>query len=216
MGIWKVTSLNEKGQELVWEAEQYHLDMVGVSTTKCCGSDTVELNNGWKLFYSGVYVTMSAQAGVDIFISPHLAQCLTDWIPLGGRVCCLKLRLPEQSLCILQVYSLNAEAQYQPFLHEVDVALQKVTSAELIVQLSDFNAHVGTDNKRWKGVIGQQGDYDINRNEKCLLQFCATNGLCIMNTFFSYKRFTSTFGTEIWWDSVLLSISVLSQQNCFL
>ena len=52
MGNWNVTLLNGKEQELVWEAEQYHLNIVGISSTKCRGSDTVELNEGWKLFYS--------------------------------------------------------------------------------------------------------------------------------------------------------------------
>ena len=74
MGDWNVTLFNEKEQELVWEAEQYHLDIVGVSSTKFYGSDTVELKKGWKLFYSGVDVTMSAQSGVSIFLSPHLAH----------------------------------------------------------------------------------------------------------------------------------------------
>ena len=32
------------------------------------------------------------------------------------------------------------------------------------------------------------GDLDVSKNGKCLLQFCATNGLCIMNTFFEHKR----------------------------
>ena len=63
------------------------------------------------------------------------------------------------------MYAPNAEAQYQPFLDEVGVALQKVISAESIILLGDFNAHVGTDDKTWKGVIGRQGDSDINRNE---------------------------------------------------
>ena len=85
---------------------------------------------------------MSAQAGIGILISPRLAHRVTDWIPLGGRVCLLKLRLQERSLCILQVYAPNAEATYQPFLYELSVALQKVTSAESIVLLGDFNAHV--------------------------------------------------------------------------
>ena len=93
MGNWNVTLLNGKEQELVWEAEQYHLDIAGVSSIKCCGSDTVELNEGWKLFYSAVDVTMSAQAGIAIFVSPCLAHCVTDWILLEGRVCLLKLRL---------------------------------------------------------------------------------------------------------------------------
>ena len=51
-----------------------------------------------------------------------------------------------------------------------------------------FNANVGIDNATWKGVIGQHGDPDINKNGRCLLQFCVTNGLCIMNTFFQHKR----------------------------
>ena len=80
----------------------------------------------------------------------------------------------------------NAEAQYQPFLNEVGAALQKATFAESIVPMGDFNAHVGID-KTWKGVIRRQGDSDINRNRRCLLQFCATNRLSIMNTFFWHK-----------------------------
>ena len=150
-----------------------HLDSVGVSSTKCRGFDSVELNEGCKLIYSVVDVTMSAQVG--IFVSPRLVQCVTDWIPLEERVCLLKLRLQERSLCILQVYAPNAEAQYQSFLDEVDVALQKITSAESIV-LGDFNAHVSTDDMTWKDVIGRQGDSNINKNGKFLLQFCATIG----------------------------------------
>ena len=87
MGNWNATSLNKKEQELVWKGEQYHIDIVGISYTKCRGSDIDELNEGWKLFYSGVDVTMSGQVGAGIFVSPRLAHYVTDWIPLGGRVC---------------------------------------------------------------------------------------------------------------------------------
>ena len=45
------------------EAEQNNLDIVGVSSTKGRGSDSVELNEGWKLFYSGVDVTMLLRLG---------------------------------------------------------------------------------------------------------------------------------------------------------
>ena len=82
----------------------------------------------------------------------------------------------------------NAKTQYQLFLDEVGAGLQKVTSEKSIVLLGDFNAHVSTDDKTWKGIIGRQGDSDIYKNEKCLLQFCATNGLCIINYFFLHKR----------------------------
>ena len=167
---WNVTTLNGKEQELVCEVEQYHLDIVKVSSTKCRGSDTVELNEGWKLFYSGVDETMPAQAKVGIIVSPRLTNYVTDWIPRGGKVCLFKLRLKEWSLCVLQVYAPNDETHYQPFLDEVGVALQRVTLAESIVLLSDFNAHVSTDDKTWKSVIERQGDFESKRNGRCLLQ----------------------------------------------
>ena len=90
---------------------------------------------------------MPARAGVGIFVSPRLDHCVTDWISLGERLCLLKLGIQKWSLCILQVYASNAEAQSQPFLDEVGVALQKVTSVESIFLLGDFNADVGTDDK---------------------------------------------------------------------
>ena len=161
---------------------------MGISSTKRRGSGTVELNGGWKIFYSGVDAAMSAQAGVGLLVSPSIAECVVDWISLGGRVCLLKLRLQERSLCILQVYAPNIESHYEAFLEEVEVALGKATSSESLVLLGCFNAHVGIDNATWKGVIGQHGDPDINKNGRCLLQFCATNGLCIINTFFQHKR----------------------------
>ena len=89
------------------------------------------------------------------------------------------------------MYAPNAKAQYQLFLNEIIVALQKVTSAESIVLLGDFNTHVGNDDKTWKGVVGRQGDFDINKNGRYLLQFFATNELCLMQTFFRLiQRYT--------------------------
>ena len=57
MDNWNVTSRNAKERKLVWETEQCHFIIVGVFSTQCCGSDTVELNEDWKLIYSGTDVT---------------------------------------------------------------------------------------------------------------------------------------------------------------
>ena len=46
VGNWNVSSLNEKETGTVWEADQYHLRIVGLSSTKCWGSYTVEFNEG--------------------------------------------------------------------------------------------------------------------------------------------------------------------------
>ena len=89
---------------------------MGISSTKRRGSGTVELNGRWKIFFSGFDVAMSAQADVGLLVSLIMAECVVDWVPLGGRVCLLQLRLQEQTLCILQVYAPNIESQYEAFL----------------------------------------------------------------------------------------------------
>ena len=159
IGNWNVSSLTGKEQELVCEAQQYRLDIVGISSTKRRSFGTVELNGGWKIFYSGVDAATSAQAGVGLLVSPNKAECVVDWVPLGRRVWFLKLRLQKRSQCILQVFAPNIESQYEAFLEEVEVALGKPTSSESLVLSGDFNALVVIDNATWKGVIGQHGEW---------------------------------------------------------
>ena len=74
---------------------QYRLDIEGISSTKRRDSGTVESNGGWKIFYSGVDAAMSAQAGVGLLVSPNMAQCVVDWVPLERRVCLLKAKAAE-------------------------------------------------------------------------------------------------------------------------
>ena len=60
LGNWNILTLAGKELELVEEAKRYHLDIIGVSSTKRRGSGTVDLDGGWKLFYSGADPSMSA------------------------------------------------------------------------------------------------------------------------------------------------------------
>ena len=66
--------------------KNYHLDVVDVSSTKRRGSRIVDLDGGWKLFYSGADPSMSAQAGVGIPTSHQLLLSAFDWISLGPQL----------------------------------------------------------------------------------------------------------------------------------
>ena len=151
-------------------------------------SGTMDLDGGWKLFFSGADSSMSAQAGVGILTSPRLSDCVSDWIPLGSRVCMLKLKVLDRSLCLLQVYAPNATSEYQAFVDEVNDALLRVSATESTVLMGDFNAHVGTETDTWKGVIGKHGITGLNENGRYLLQLCCSNGFRIMNTFFQHRE----------------------------
>ena len=64
LGNWNILTLTGKELELVEEAKRYHLDIIRVSSTERRGSGTVDLDGGWKLFYSGADPSMFAQAVV--------------------------------------------------------------------------------------------------------------------------------------------------------
>jgi exonuclease III len=187
IGTWNLLSLTGKELELVEEVKRYRLDIVGLSSTKRRGSDQLDLPEGWKLFLSGVDPAMSAQAGVGILTSPWLADRVVEWIPMGGRVAVLRVRLETKTLSLVQVYAPNLEAEYAAFLDEVDAALEKVPNTESFILMGDFNAHVGNDIQTWGSVIGRNGDAHQNANGEKVLDFCCANGLSIMNTFFQHK-----------------------------
>ena len=170
-----------------WLKRQKNINVVGVSSTKKRGSGIVDLDDGWKLFYSDADPSMSAHAGVGIFTSPQMSECVFDRIPLESRACMLKLKVKDWSLCLLQVYTPNTVGEYQAFVDDVNYALQRVGSTESTILLGDFKAHLGTDSETWKGVIDKHGDPAFNENGRYLLQLCCSNGLCIMNTFFQHR-----------------------------
>ena len=164
MNNWNILTLTGKQLELVEEAKRHHLDVIGVCSTKRSGSETVNLDGGWKLFYSGADPSMFAQANVGIITSPRLSHYVSDWIPLGSRVCMLKLKVLDRSLCLLQVYAPNATSEYQALVDEVNDALLRISATDSTVLMGDFNAHVGTDTDTWKGVIGKHGVTGLNEN----------------------------------------------------
>ena len=170
------------------EAKRYHLDIIGVSSTKRRGSGTVDLDADGNSSILGADPSMSAQAGVGILTSPCLSDYVSDWIPLGSRVCMLKLKVMDRSLCLLQVYAPKAKSEYEAFVDEVNDALLRVSPTESTVLMGDFNAHVGTDTHTWKGVIGKCGVTGLNENGRYLLQLCCSNELRIMNTFFQHRE----------------------------
>ena len=187
-GSWNVTSLRNKQDELVDEAKRYRLDIVGVSSTKRHGSGTKDLQEGWKLFYSGVDLSVCAQAGVGILTSPRLADRVVEWVPISSRVAVLRIHLLEgKNLAIVQAYAPNSLAEYTTFLDDLYQGLARLRCTDSLILMGNFNAHVGNDTETWNGVIGRNGDAHVNRSGELLLEFCASNALSIMNTYFQHK-----------------------------
>ena len=122
--------------------------------------------------------------GCGILTSPRLSYCASDWISLGSRVCMMKLKVLDRSLCLLQVNVPNATSEYHAFVDEVNDALLRVSPTESTVLMGD----VGTDTDTWKGVIGKHRVTGLNENGRYWLQLCCSNGLRIRNTFFELRE----------------------------
>ena len=77
----------------------------------------------------------------------------------------------------------NCEAEFSVDLQDV---LDRVPQADVLIMLGDINACVVSD--LWGGVFGKQGMGEVNQVGEEFLEFCATNQLTIMNTWFAKKQ----------------------------
>jgi len=187
VGVWNVWGLRGKEPELVREAEKYRLDIIALSETKLRGNEAQELDGGWCLFHSGVGPEVRARAGVGILTSPRMTELVVEWLPRSERIGVLRLRVGGVGLALVATYAPTVGNEYENFLEDLGRALDEVPATDSLMLLGDLNAHVGVDDSRWRGVIGRNGDADLNGNGRLLLDFCSTSGLTIMNTFFRHR-----------------------------
>ena len=57
-----------------------------------------------------------------------------------------------------------------------------------MIILVDFIARVGNKREEWREVIRGCGEEARNDNGRKLLEFCATNGLIVCNTWYQHKE----------------------------
>jgi len=79
---------------------------------------------------------------------------------------------------------LNLLDRFLEFVEEASDELREVEPNESTVLLGDFNADIGNDARVWMGVIGQNGNADVNDNARLLLQQRYENALRIIDTLF--------------------------------
>ena len=128
-----------KRAQTLKEVNRYSVHVADASSTKRHISWTVEFDDGWKVFYSSVKPVKFFPGGEECLY--HL-----KWVvQLEGKVCMLRLKLWDRSLCLLRVLGANAIALCQEFAEEVTDPLRHVKPNKYTILFGDFNVHVGND-----------------------------------------------------------------------
>lgn len=74
------------------------------------------------------------------------------------------------------------------FYNQLGSIIKNIPKSHGIILAGDLNARVGKDFNQWARVIGKHGfEEEINDNGNRLLELCALEELCIMNTWFQQK-----------------------------
>ncbi|KAK7880575.1 hypothetical protein WMY93_032787 [Mugilogobius chulae] len=101
LGTWNVTSLAAKKPELGQKVEHFRLDKVCLTSTHSLGSETITLERGWTLHFSGVAHGVRRRAGVGLLIAPQLSRRVLEFTPVDERVASLRLRVGDRSLTVV-------------------------------------------------------------------------------------------------------------------
>ncbi|BHF64873.1 hypothetical protein SprV_0200788100 [Sparganum proliferum] len=70
------------------------------------------------------------------------------------------------------------------FYEHLHALLASVPKADKLIDLGDFNAHIGKDHAAWRGVLGSHGLHGFSENGLLLLRTCAEHPLVLTNTHF--------------------------------
>ena len=106
---------------------------------------------------------------------------------------------------------LSAEEK-DTFYERVFSKFASVPEEEMLVLGGDFNGYVGKHSAWLKGIHGGSGYGMRNHNGLCILDFCVSNKLAIINTFFArIKVSLLLFHLEV--ITPILTSSLLGEHN---
>ena len=215
-GVLGNQTVDRKLDLLVKELKCYRVSVAGIQESKWFGSD-VWAADGYTFLHSGRPLPSEEERfmrneGVGIALDETATAAWRDagevWEAVSSRVIMARLkwssagqRRPGGSrearslfLSVVSVYAPTAKARpgvKQQFATEVQDVFDKIPQSDILLLLGDFNARVGrrdAGNDLWSGTLGCHGLGDRNQAGEEFLQFCATNQLTVMNTWFKKRK----------------------------
>ena len=201
---------------LVRELRRYNVSVGAVQETKWFGSDIWQAD-GYTLLHSGRPLPGDSESaarkeGVGILLDEKATNAWRAageaWEATSSRIISARLkivrvgqRIPGGSretsntfATVISVYAPTAKAPShvkQKFYEDLQSTVDKVPVSDVMILLGDFNSRVGrreVESDLWRGTLGIHGLEERNEAGEEFLEFCASNQLTIMNTWFKKKE----------------------------
>ncbi|KAK7095834.1 hypothetical protein V1264_005198 [Littorina saxatilis] len=183
-----------KTAQVAAEMRNYNLSILGISESRWTGSGQRRLVTGEMLLFSGHEEEGAPHTrGVALMLSETAQRALIGWEAHGPRILTATFRTKKRriNLDIIQCYAPTndtEEEDKEEFYNRMATIIQKCPSRNITIVMGDLNAKIGSDNRGYEEIMGQQGLGEMNDNGERLADFCATNNLVIGGSLFQHKR----------------------------
>ncbi|XP_063933559.1 craniofacial development protein 2-like [Zophobas morio] len=175
--------------ELTSEFKKSNLKLLALTEIKKKGTGEMIVED-CTIMYSGVESSIWAQAGVGCIVKNDFMSRIKRWEGVNERIMVVEVRFDEDEFwTVIIVYGPNEndnKNSKDKFWDELQEVYEKSSSPILIVV--DLNGRVGNEARNSNGVIGSFGETIKNKNGELLIDFCNSNGLIILNTWFQHKE----------------------------
>uniref|UniRef100_F6UUP3 Endonuclease/exonuclease/phosphatase domain-containing protein n=1 Tax=Monodelphis domestica TaxID=13616 RepID=F6UUP3_MONDO len=166
------------------------MDIAALSETRLPEEGSLSKpTTGYTFFRKGRASNEDRIHGVGLAIKTSLLKQLPD-LPVGISERLMKICLPlSKDRCATIISSdaptlTSTEETIEQFYSDLSAVLHSVPTNDKLILLGDFNARIGQDHERWKGVLGKHSMGKMNNNGLLLLSKCSEFELTITNTVF--------------------------------
>jgi len=125
---------------------------------------------------------------------------LKSWYPVSDRLLVAKFKHSFGTLTVIVAYALTNDTVdniKDEFYQSLDQITQRLSSAEVVMCLGDFNAVTDTSRDGYTKVIGPHSSGIPNENMERMLNFCAGRNFNWQDQGLSDGTFTGTRGTPM-------------------
>lgn len=175
---------------------RYKISLLGISDTRWTKSGRLRLASGQTILYSG-YEDEHARHmhGVGFMLSEETTKALMEWEPVNARLITARFYGTTTNISIVQGYAPTNDTEAEEkgeFYDTLQSTIDKIPKKDLVIIMGDFNAKIGNDNTGREGVMGRQGEGEMNSNGELFVEMCAFNSMVIGGSIFPHKRIHKT------------------------